>query len=57
MLYHFKRAGINQLDLATLYISVVRPDLEYECHVWHTNLPKYISDSILLLLLTVQSSV
>ena len=41
-----KRAGINQLDLVTVYISVVRPVLEYACPVWHTNLPEYLSDSI-----------
>ena len=31
------------------YISVVRPVLEYACPVWHTNLPKYLSDSIELI--------
>ena len=46
MLYHLKRPDISQLDLVTVYISVVRPVLEYACHVWHTNLPKYIFDSI-----------
>ena len=45
MLYQLKRAGIIQLDLVTVYISVVRPVLEYACPVWHTNLPKYLSDS------------
>ena len=43
------RAGISQLDLVTVYISVVRPVLEYACPVWHTNLPKYLSDSIELI--------
>ena len=33
----------------TVYISVVRPVLEYACPVWHTNLPKYPSDSIELI--------
>ena len=28
MLYQLKRAGISQLDLMTVYISVVRPVLE-----------------------------
>ena len=46
MLYRLKRAGISRLDLVTVYISVVRPVLEYACPVWHTNLPKYLSDSI-----------
>ena len=49
MLYQLKRAGIIQLDLVTVYISVVRPVLEYACPVWHTNLPKYLSDSIELI--------
>ena len=29
-----------------MYISVVRPVLEYACPMRHTNLPKYLSDSI-----------
>ena len=49
MLYQLKRAGIIQLYLVTVYISVVRPVLEYACPVWHTNLPKYLSDSIELI--------
>ena len=28
------------------YSSVVRPVLEYACPVWHTHLPKYLSDNI-----------
>ena len=32
-----------------MYIRVVRPVLEYACPVWHTNLPKYLSDSIELI--------
>ena len=32
-----------------MYISVVRPVLEYVCPAWHTNLPKYLSDSIKLI--------
>ena len=38
MLYQLKRAGISQSDLVTVYLSVVRPVLEYACPVWHTNL-------------------
>ena len=49
MLYQLKRAGISQIDLVTVYTSVVRPVLEYACPVWHTNLPKYLSDSIELI--------
>ena len=46
MLYLLKRAGVNQADLVTVYISVVRPVVEYACPVWHTNLPIYLSDNI-----------
>ena len=49
MLYQLKRAGISQFDLVTVYISVVRPVLEYACPVWHTNLPNYLSDGIELI--------
>ena len=46
MLYQLKRVGIRQTDLVNVYVSVVRPVLEYACPVWHTNLPKYLSDNI-----------
>ena len=46
MLYQLKRAGITQKDLFSVYVSVVRPVLEYACPVWHTNLPQYLSDNI-----------
>ena len=46
MLYQLKRPGIRQTDLVNVYVSVVRPVLEYACPVWHTNLPKYLSDNI-----------
>ena len=46
MLYQLKRAGVNQADLVTIYISVVRPVVEYTCPVWSTNLPVYLSDNI-----------
>ena len=31
MLYQLKRAGVNQADLVTIYISVVRPVVVYAC--------------------------
>ena len=43
MLYQLKRAGVNEADLFTIYISVVRPVVEYACPVWHTNFPIYLS--------------
>ena len=38
--------SLSQTDLVNVYVSVVRPVLEYACPVWHTNLPKYLSDNI-----------
>ena len=46
MIYQLKRAGINQNDLIRIYVSVIRPVVEYACPLWHTNLPKYLSDNI-----------
>ena len=50
MLYQLKRACISQNDLLRIYICVIRPVLEYACPVWHTNLPKYMSDNIEIVL-------
>ena len=44
--YQLKRVEIIQKDLVTVYVSVVRPVLEYACSVWHNNLPQYLSDNI-----------
>ena len=46
MIYQLKRAGINQNDLIRIYVSVIRHVVEYACPIWHTNLPKYLSDNI-----------
>ena len=46
MIYQLKRAGFNQHDLIRIYVSVIRPVVEYACPVWHTNLLKYLSDNI-----------
>ena len=46
MLHQLNRAGITQKDLVSVYVSLVRPVLEYACPVWHTNLPQYLSDNI-----------
>ena len=46
MLYQLKRAGISQNDLVKIYVSSIRPVLEYACPVWSTSLPKYLSDAI-----------
>ena len=44
--YQLKRAGIGQHDLVTIYVSVIRPVLEYACPVWDTNLNKHLTESI-----------
>ena len=49
LIYQLKRAGIGQCDLVRIYISVIRPVVEYACPAWHTNLPKYVSDNIELI--------
>ena len=48
MLYQLKRGGVtvNQTDPVTVYISVVRPVVEYACPVWHTDLPNYLTENI-----------
>ena len=46
IIYQLKRAGINQIDLVRIYVSVIRPVVEYACPIWFTNLPKYLSDNI-----------
>ena len=46
MIYQLKRAGNNQIDLVRIYVSGIRPVVEYACPIWHTNLPKYLSDNI-----------
>ena len=40
------RAGIGQHDLVTIYISVIRPVVEYACPVWHTNLNRHLTESV-----------
>ena len=45
-IYQLNRAGIRQCDLLRVYVSVIRPVLEYACPVWHTSLPMYLSDNI-----------
>ena len=49
LIYQLKRAGIGQCDFVRIYISVIRPEVEYACPAWHTNLPKYLSDNIELI--------
>ncbi len=46
VLYQLKRAGVSQSDFLRVYLSVIRPVVEYACPVWPTNLPVYLSDTI-----------
>ncbi len=46
MLYQLKGAGVAQRDLLKIYLSVIRPVLEYVCPAWSTCLPNYLSDSM-----------
>ena len=46
MMYQLKRAGVHQDDLVRIYVSVIRPILEYACPAWSTNIPQYLSDNI-----------
>ena len=41
-----KRTGIRQRDMVNIYISIVRPVLEYARPVWSTSVSQYLSDSI-----------
>ena len=50
LIYQLKLAGIGQCDLVRIYIAVIRPVIEYACPAWHTNLPKYVSDNIGLII-------
>ena len=46
MLCQLNRAGISQADMVTIYLTGVRPIVQYAYPVWHTNLAMYLSDSI-----------
>ena len=46
MLYQLKRAGVSQADMLNIYLSVIRPVLEYACPAWSTNIPVYLSEKI-----------
>ena len=49
LIHQLKRDGIGQCELVRIYISVIRPVVEYVCPAGHTNLPKYVSDNIELI--------
>ena len=41
-----KRNGVQPSDLKTVYCRFIRPVLEYACPVWHTSLPKFLTDEL-----------
>ena len=46
MLRLLKQANADTKALSTVYITIIRPVLEYACQVWHFNIPEYLSDDI-----------
>ena len=41
-----KRCSIPTDKLVRVFITCIRPVLEYSCEVWHCSLPQYLSDEI-----------
>ena len=41
-----RRNGVQPSDLRKVYCSFIRPVLEYACSVWHTSLPKFLTDEL-----------
>ena len=41
-----KRAGVSSTDIHQVYISIIRPLLEYACEVWHPGLTGQLSQQI-----------
>ncbi len=41
-----RRNGDQPSDLRTVYCSFIRLVLEYACPVWHTSLPKFLTDEL-----------
>ena len=46
MLGILKRARADTKTLITMYVTYVRPILEYCAQVWHYNIPEYLSKDI-----------
>ena len=46
MLRLLKRAKADTKTLITVYISCIRPILEYGNQIWHLNIPEYLSKDI-----------
>ena len=46
LLRQLKRAGIDILDLVHIYCSCIRSTVEYACQLFHSSLPKFLSEEI-----------
>ena len=46
MLRLLKKSNASTGTLITVYITIIRPVLEYACQVWHYNIQQYLSDDI-----------
>ena len=46
MLRLLKRANADTKTLITVYRTCIRPILEYCNHIWHFNIPEYLSNDI-----------
>ena len=46
LLSHLKRAGLSSDDLLAFFYSVIRSVLEFSCQLFHSSLPKHLSDDI-----------
>ena len=46
MLWHAKRSGVQEDDLLTIYLSLIRPVIEYALAAWHPSLPEYSHNNL-----------
>ena len=46
MLRLLKKSNVSTDTLITVYITIIRPVLEYACQVWYYNVQQYLSDDI-----------
>ena len=46
LLRQLKPTGIDIFDLVFIYCSCIRSTLAYACQLFHSNLPKFLSEEI-----------
>ena len=46
MQFSFKRAGVDQNSLVTVYTTCLRSALEYGCQVWHYGATNYLCEEV-----------